>query len=387
MQKQRYDALKTIIEEITSSSGIHEMMEKTLKNAMSIMKAERGFIMAKTPDGDLRIDTKANMDDDLEDETRDIAISRSIVMRVFESGEPVLTHNAMLDSRFTKISSIIKNGVRSVIAVPLLERNVVTGVIYIDNRLQNGVFNDDDLEFMKFYSMEIGIAIDKIRLESEKNYLYKILKEAVSSEVADQILKNGLEIDCLGERKEAAVIFADIRDFTTISEKLSPHKLMTILNAFFEKMTEIVLQSNGCLLKFLGDGFMASFGAPVSTKSPSEKAVMAGISMIAKLSDLNDELFRDYGIRLKIGIGIHSGIVTAGVIGSSLRKEYTLIGDVPNTASRLESLTKDYKAQLIVSEDTLRDTYFQNIFKEIGTVKIRGKKNKLKIYKLAIVNM
>lgn len=381
----RYEILKKIIEEIHRTSEISRMLELTLTNAMSLMNAERGCIMSIKGDV-IKDEVCINMDGS-EDETRDIAISKSIVKKVFTSGEPLLTHNAMLDQRFTNISSIIKNGVRSVIAVPIKASGETTGVIYIDNRLQNGVFCEEDLQFMDLYAMEISRVIEKTKIEQEKNYIHKILMETVSSEVAEQILKNGLKIDCNGERKEAAVIFADIREFTALSESMNPHALMAILNAFFEKMTDIVMKSRGCLLKFLGDGFMASFGAPVSSKFASEHAVMAGINMVASLSELNEDIKAKYGITIKMGIGIHFGTVTAGVIGGSKRKEYTLIGDVPNTASRLEALTKNHDAQLIVSEAVLRGTNFESVFREIGKVSIRGKKEKMKIYKLAIKNM
>ena len=134
-------------------------------------------------------------------------------------------------------------------------------------------------------------------------------------------------------------------------------------------------------MKFLGDGFMAAFGLPLITKNYQEKSILAGFDMLEALNFLNDSFKKDYGIELKIGIGIHSGFMTAGIIGSKIRHEYTVIGDIPNTASRLEGLTKEYKTSMIVSERVLSPTPFADLFKSIGNVSIRGKKEKIKIFK------
>ena len=314
-------------------------------------------------------------------EEKELSISTSIVQNVYRTGIPIITHNAMEDKRFGS-PSIEYFGLRSIIAVPLVENDKKTiGVIYVDNRLKNGVFNEEDLNFMNIYASEISMAINREKIEDEKNRLNKILERTVSSQVAEKIIKYEDEINFRGEKKEAAIMFTDIRDFTNLTENTPAEILINILNRYFEVMTDIVLKRSGCLMKFLGDGFMAAFGLPLITKNYQEKSILAGFDMLEALNFLNDSFKKDYGIELKIGIGIHSGFMTAGIIGSKIRHEYTVIGDIPNTASRLEGLTKEYKTSMIVSERVLSPTPFADLFKSIGNVSIRGKKEKIKIFK------
>lgn len=374
----RLEVLKKITKEINSSMGLSHILDMTLDNAIKIMNAERGFIMLEGINGVLDIMTARNLE---KCEDKELSISTSIVQNVYRTGIPIITHNAMEDKRFGS-PSIEYFGLRSIIAVPLVENDKKTiGVIYVDNRLKNGVFNEEDLNFMNIYASEISMAINREKIEDEKNRLNKILERTVSSQVAEKIIKYEDEINFRGEKKEAAIMFTDIRDFTNLTENTPAEILINILNRYFEVMTDIVLKRSGCLMKFLGDGFMAAFGLPLITKNYQEKSILAGFDMLEALNFLNDSFKKDYGIELKIGIGIHSGFMTAGIIGSKIRHEYTVIGDIPNTASRLEGLTKEYKTSMIVSERVLSPTPFADLFKSIGNVSIRGKKEKIKIFK------
>lgn len=374
----RLEVLKKITKEINSSMGLSHILDMTLDNAIKIMNAERGFIMLEGINGVLDIMTARNLE---KCEEKELSISTSIVQNVYRTGIPIITHNAMEDKRFGS-PSIEYFGLRSIIAVPLVENDKKTiGVIYVDNRLKNGVFNEEDLNFMNIYASEISMAINREKIEDEKNRLNKILERTVSSQVAEKIIKYEDEINFRGEKKEAAIMFTDIRDFTNLTENTPAEILINILNRYFEVMTDIVLKRSGCLMKFLGDGFMAAFGLPLITKNYQEKSILAGFDMLEALNFLNDSFKKDYGIELKIGIGIHSGFMTAGIIGSKIRHEYTVIGDIPNTASRLEGLTKEYKTSMIVSERVLSPTPFADLFKSIGNVSIRGKKEKIKIFK------
>ncbi len=374
----RLEVLKKITKEINSSMGLTHILDMTLDNAIKILNAERGFIMLEGINGVLEIMTARNID---KCEQQDITISMSIVQNVYKTGISVITHNAMEDKRFGS-PSIQHFGLRSIMAVPLVETDKkIIGVIYVDNRLKNGVFNDEDLKFMNIYASEISMAINREKIEDEKNRLNKILKRTVSSQIAEKIIKYGDEINFRGEKKEAAIMFTDIRDFTNLTENTPAEILVNILNKYFEVMTDIILKRSGCLMKFLGDGFMAAFGIPLITENYREKSILAAFDMLDALNILNESLKKDYNIELKIGIGIHCGTMTAGIIGSRIRHEYTVIGDIPNTASRLEGLTKEYKTSIIVSEKILSETNLEHLFKLIGNVQIRGKKEKIKIFK------
>ena len=374
----RLEALKKITKEINSSMGLAHILDMTLENAIKITNAERGFIMLEGINGVLDIMTARNID---QCGDKELSISMSIVHNVYKTGISVITHNAMEDKRFES-PSIEYFGLRSIIAVPLFENDKkIMGVIYVDNRFKNGVFDKEDLNFMNIYASEISMAINREKIQDEKNRLNSILERTVSSQIAEKIKKDGDEINFRGEKKEAAIMFTDIRDFTNLAENTPAEILLNVLNKYFEVMTDIILKRSGCLMKFLGDGFMAAFGIPLMTENYREKAILAAFDMLNSLNILNEFFQKEYGIILKIGIGIHSGAMTAGIIGSRIRHEYTVIGDIPNTASRLEGLTKEYRTNLIVSEKVLSKTNLEYMFKPIGNVSIRGKKEKIRVFK------
>src|SRR3989339_106808 len=166
--------------------------------------------------------------------------------------------------------------------------------------------------------------------DKEKRRIKKIFKHYVSEEVVDEILKYSGEIPLGGSRVHVSVLFADIRGFTSLSEELDPHRLVKILNTYFTSMVDIILKHKGTLDKYIGDGILAYYGAPIAREEHADLAVSSAIEMVSKLDMLNKGFTLDSPLR--IGIGIHSGDVVAGNIGSMRKMEYTIIGDTVNTA-------------------------------------------------------
>jgi adenylate cyclase len=210
----------------------------------------------------------------------------------------------------------------------------------------------------------------------ERKQLMSIFGQHVSPEVVDKLLNQNVEIE--SEIKHVCVMFLDIRNFTSFSEDKSPVEVVNFLNTLFEFMIQIVNQNNGIINKFLGDGFMAVFGAPLSNGKDCVNAVQASKEILEKVKEFNQAKKIP---PTKIGIGLHSGDAVTGNVGSDLRKEYTVIGDVVNLASRIEQLTKQYGEQILISEDVLQKA---NVFdyREIDTVRVKGRMNPVKIYSL-----
>lgn len=177
------------------------------------------------------------------------------------------------------------------------------------------------------------------------------------------------------------LMFLDIRDFTKYAEQRTPQEVMSFLNSLFEPMVDSVNGHGGIINKFLGDGFLAMFGAPIEDKQASSHAVAAAREILAKLDD--DPLFG--GLSVKVGIGLHAGEAVTGTVGSAQRKEYTLIGDVVNLASRIEQLNKQFGSQLLISEmvwDVLSlDERSGGI--ELGPVSVKGRERPVHVYQLA----
>lgn len=382
IRQSRIHSLNSILKAINSNLKLQEILDLILDNAIKILHAERGFIVITgIIEGELIFKAGRNIEKNTL-ESEGMQISRTITQDVIKSGKGIISHNAMSDPRYMQNPSIIHFGLRSVIAVPLVVKEKSVGAIYLDNRFKNGIFNEDDFDFMNIFAHDCAIAMEQARLLDERNYIHEILKRYVSPSVADEILKNGLDIDIKGETREVTILFADIRGFTTLSEITPPHLLLKQLNELFESATSIIFKQRGTLFKYLGDGFMAGWGAPLEDDNHAENALNASIELLNALENLNKSSWAQKGFpMIKMGIGIHSGIATAGIIGSYKRREYSIMGDTVNTAARLEALNKEYSSNLIISEQTLNKTSLAGLFKKIGKTAVRGKKTAITLYK------
>lgn len=181
-------------------------------------------------------------------------------------------------------------------------------------------------------------------------------------------------------RKKITLLFSDIRGFTTLSEKLDPGEVVELLNRYFEAMVAVIFKNGGTLDKFIGDGIMAYFGAPVEQADQAKRAVTCAREMLAALDALNARL--PAAEHLRIGIGVHTGEVILGEVGSADHKDFTAIGDAVNLSSRIESLTKEKKVGILVSESSWKECKADFQFKSLGSVRVRGKKKAVKVFTL-----
>jgi adenylate cyclase len=204
----------------------------------------------------------------------------------------------------------------------------------------------------------------------------------LSPDIVDEISKNldDLKVD-VGERKEVTILFSDIRGFTTMSEKLPPEEVVRLLNRYLDAMVKVIFNNGGTLDKYVGDAIMAFFGAPKEDPHHALTACRAALSMQDELARLNEELEKEGGPALSIGMGINTGEVVVGNIGSERRMDYTVIGDHVNLASRLEGLNKEFGTGIIISEFTRKKAGGIRT-KSLGMVAIRGKEKKVRIFEL-----
>ena len=185
-----------------------------------------------------------------------------------------------------------------------------------------------------------------------------------------------------GETKELTFLFCDIRGFTPLSEKYqkNPAELTKVINRFLTPMTEIIMRNGGTIDKYMGDCIMAFWNAPIDTPKHKELAITSALEMMDKLDYLNNmNGFGDQN-KINIGIGINTGKCIVGNMGSKQRFDYSVIGDPVNLASRLEGVSKNYDATLVVGEDTYRDISTLYNFKLLDEVQVKGKSNKVSIY-------
>ncbi|HEX6716137.1 MAG TPA: adenylate/guanylate cyclase domain-containing protein [Pyrinomonadaceae bacterium] len=213
----------------------------------------------------------------------------------------------------------------------------------------------------------------------ERNRISRTFGEYVSPEVMGKLLD--LKPDLRSENKNVCVMFLDIRNFTGFAEKRSPEEVVQYLESLFEFMIEIVNRHHGIINKFLGDGFMAVFGAPLSDGRDCANALDAAQEILARV---DQEVEAGTILPTKVGIGLHAGEAVTGSIGSALRREYTVIGDVVNLAARIEKLNKEFQSQLLISEivwQSVNDD--QSRVVPMGRVEVRGREQAIQVYQVA----
>lgn len=294
-------------------------------------------------------------DESLNNHARKLSIGRTITRKVMRDRVALLSQDAASDEEFAGVDSIVSQGVRSTICAPLVGESRVHGAIYADRLDPFAAFKPDDLELISAVAAQTAIAVENARAHE------RLAREEVARAnysrflpeyVVKQMLENPESFKLGGVNQTITVLFADIRGFTRISEHAPPEKIVGLLNRYFSAMTDIIFAHGGTLDKYLGDGLMALFGAPTTTPEDASNALNAAVAMQRRLLGINTEL-RDEGfLEIGVGIGLHTGEVTVGYIGSERRSEYTAIGDSVNTASRLESNARG--GEILISDATAK---------------------------------
>jgi class 3 adenylate cyclase/HAMP domain-containing protein len=234
-------------------------------------------------------------------------------------------------------------------------------------------------ELQKAYDQIKKYAFETVLAQKKEEKIRHIFQKFVPQELIDRFFQNP-EAMLVGENRELAVLFSDIRSFTSISETMKPDDLVNSLNRYFSSMVDIIMSHNGVIDKYIGDAIMAFFGAPVRRDDDAISSIKAALDMIEALDHFNEQQRGLGKPEFKIGIGINYGIVTVGNIGCDKKMDYTVIGDMVNLASRLEGLTKPYQQSLIFSEflyKQIKDVFPCRI---LDTVAVKGKTKGVAIY-------
>ena len=219
----------------------------------------------------------------------------------------------------------------------------------------------------------------------QKEMVKKSFSKKVSKQVMEDLLQHPDTLNLSSKEVEVTIYFSDIRSFTTISEMLkSPKRITDFLNYYMDIMVQSVEKNSGTVDKFIGDAIMAYWNAPIKVKNHADKAVQTALHQIAQREFLNKKIHADFGFDVDYGIGINTGDVVVGEIGSQGRSDYTIIGDAVNLASRLEGLCKAYKVRLVVSEFTVRSLAQEYVMQLLDIVKVKGKKEPVKIYEILV---
>jgi len=229
----------------------------------------------------------------------------------------------------------------------------------------------------------LGITIYRyIKEEREKKKIRGAFQYYLTASVINEMLKDPTKLKLGGDKKDLTVLFSDIRGFTSISEKLTPEELVRLLNEYLTAMTNVVFKYEGLLDKYMGDAIMAVFGAPLDQPDHPQRACLTALNMMNELHRLQNKWQEEGRPALNIGIGINTGDMVVGNMGSEMRFDYTVMGDMVNLGSRLEGINKEYGSNIIISEFTYKVVKDEMCCRELDWVRVKGKKMPVKIYEL-----
>ncbi len=505
--EQRYShlqALAGIGQIVNSTLEIDEVLQIVMDTIVRLTEAERGFLMLRDERGEMAIRIARNWEQESINQA-EASISRTIVQRVIEAGEAVLTTNALEDQRFSGQESVIAFNLRSILCVPLMVKTELIGVIYTDNRIRTGIFSESDRDLLIAFANQAAVAIENARLFSSlkrtlaevtelKNLMDDVfasivsgvitadvqnqvtlcnraaasilghasaeivgrkindvvpvfandiiphlesvrksdkpliglelsqslaqggnvdwrlnlspLKDAgqktqgvaivlddlterkkleaqrgllqrmVSPAVLDQIDPNSLQVG--GKKVFITVLFADVRGFTSYSEKHSPEELVAVLNQYLAAAAEAVLAHEGTVDKFLGDAVMAWYNAPILQPDHTLRAVKSALAIREAIAKLHNELPKE--AHLDFGVGIHYGEAVLGWIGTEKRLEFTSLGDSVNTTKRIQE--NSAKNQILISKEAyerVKDEVEANPF---APLTVKGKTHPLDVFEV-----
>ncbi|MBI4832612.1 MAG: GAF domain-containing protein [Candidatus Lindowbacteria bacterium] len=306
------------------------------------------------------------------EELNELSLSMSVANEVARTGEPRLTSNAAKDPSLRDRGSIVLHKIVSIMCVPLKIEDRVLGAIYLDNRLSEGAFEESDQELFSAFASLSAIAIENARLFQRLQYEEKVrttMSRNLPNAVVEMLMKNPEDWKPGGTLQKVTVLFSDIRGFTTMSSKMSPNEIMEMLNEYFDEMTRIIFAHQGTLDKFMGDGIMAIFGAPFSYGDDADRAALAAIDMIQRVYAMNASAKKSGKRTFDVGIGINTGTAIAGNVGNIDRMDYTVIGDMVNTAFRLASAAG--RNQILMSKESHSAIQTRIDVKQVGVIKTK----------------
>lgn len=370
---RRLDAMYQITRLIASDFDLNSRLAKVLDKAIEVMDAERGFVMLRNEARNtLQVSVAREMGQELQASSPSMGIAGKAAL----DGEPVLMADAGSNPEFGGRDSIIRQRILSAMAVPLRVEDRTLGSIYVDTRSMDVRFNEEDLELFASLASQSALAIENVRLcqqmvEEEKKRAN--LGRFLSPAIVDVIMNQAEELVLGGRDLLVTTMFCDIRGFTSISETITAKTLIDLLNDHFTAMTNIVFEHGGTLDKYNGDEVMALFGAPFNTDDDALRAVKAALAMKQKNFEMNELRKLENKPTFDIGIGIATGDVIAGYIGSPERMDFTVIGDRVNTASRLCSIAK--AGQIVIADTTCQ--FVRDVI-ELNPIGPQSLKNKAK---------
>lgn len=384
VNRRDVDKLKILLEvskQLSSPENLDKLLEKILDLLLNIMNVDRAAILL------------------INEETRKLeqkaVCSRSglsvsyqfystkIINYVCKRGAAILTDDAGADRRFQGSDSILIQAIRASMCVPLQNGEEVFGVLYADNLSRSKIYTEEDLEFLSALGTQAAIAIDNSRLtdKMQQEAIWRDKMERFFPKAISRKLREEGHLEIIDT--EVTALFADISDFTKMSSTMKPRQVIEMLNDYFNVMVEeIIFAYEGTLEKYIGDALLAVWGAPYARKDDSNRAVQAAIDMQYAVRRLNREWEAKGRQPIAIHIGLNTGKVAAGNIGSKKLIQYAAIGDTTNVTSRICNVAKAH--EIILSRSTYNKLKNRDDLplEKLPPVRVKGKEKPLQLYRL-----
>ena len=377
--------LYEISRQLISITDFHELLKKIMDLIFMVIEADYGYLILTGEDvGEELIPVVVKCRDDNTEGKTSLSASRSIVKRVIKDKVALLTSDAMSDTRLNLSESVFLQKTKSAMCVPLWEKEKIIGAIQLDSIQKGNQFDEDDLELLKTIGVQMSMVIEQANLNAQvkdEERMRNRLERFHSPQLIDMILKGEQETkDSIMEPKDitATILFLDIIGFTRLAEQMPPRDVNMLLNQYFTRMTDIIFEYDGMIDKYIGDAIMAVFGAPMEKKGDPERAIQAALKMREDLELMKKDI--DSEKQFNIRIGINTGRVVAGNIGSPRRMDYTVIGDSVNIASRLESNAKPN--QILIGKETYKHVKKKFLINKIGSMQVKGKSQEIIAYEV-----
>jgi adenylate cyclase len=369
---------------ISATLNLSELLNAIMKIIFEVIGPDEAFIMLRDDaKGELKLRLFRSKGSTGKEGA--VAVSRTILKRVVEERVAVLSADASTDSRFSSAQSVLRYHMMSTMCVPLMREDVVLGVLHVANRSSSGEFHEEDLQLLSGIANQAALAIENAKLYHNiqvevrrRNNLQRFLSPAA----VDQIIDGTRELNLGGEIREVTVLFSDIRDFTKLSEDLPPNEVVGMLNEYFNEMSRIIFKYEGTIDKFIGDAIIVVFGAALQHPDDPLRAVRTAVEMQSSMRTLNTRWEGQGTKTFQIGIGVTTGDVLYGNVGSEQRMELTVIGDTVNFASRLADIAAG--GEVLVSGCTWNCLDGSIAGEKTAPMQIHGKAEPVEVYRVRL---
>ncbi|MBI2921851.1 MAG: FHA domain-containing protein [Planctomycetes bacterium] len=367
---------------LSSSTNLSEVLGTVMEKVMELFRPDEAFLLLRDKSGELV--PKIVRTREGQTKIDHVAISKAIMNRVLQEEVAILSSDAQADARFGgKDTSVFQSQVRSFICAPLKGKTGVIGMLHLHSKRAVGAYAEEDLRLLTGVANQAALAFENALLYHKVQKEEKMranFQRFLSPNVVEQIVDGSKKIEMGGKSQEVTVLFSDIRGYTTLSEKLTADQMIRLLNDYFQEMTAEVFRCDGSLDKFIGDALLAVFGSPFKGPDDAERAIQCALAMQEKLRKMNAEWAQRGEPTIEMGIGINTGTAALGYVGSEQRMEFTVIGDVVNTASRLCGVAAP--GQILVAKQSIAK--MQPIFrtKDLPAIKLKGKEKPFEVVEI-----